>query len=369
MTQGRLLVGGNYAHSGSSSTYVTLGRLPEWPEAAAAERVLTCSHPALPSAVPSPLYGAVERHGRRSGGLAGTFTPKANLSEIVIFVPVSPASLASVRVPGLTAEFAEAVLQGFQKLAPSPMLASLGAGRLDIHPAWWHEIDSGAYGFHDLPARLVGVLSMPPEASGEDVWNCWRVQNEALELAPVLSWLSSTLVHWPERALFGPGASPSALAALEGSLGFPLPELLRRLLLCVNGGRFGDQQPASASPPPRFRLLATEEIAPAYFRLGAAQRRHTDAPLSTSRIPLFFLRDGTLVRWPFLPIARDLDTDALLVLEVLPVPYRNAIQLATPGNAWIEWPVLHRRFVDFLEAFLTKDFDPGASSSSGVESQ
>ena len=171
----------------------------------------------------------------------------------------------------------------------------------------------------------------------------------------MLTWLSTTHVRWPEAALFRPGASSAALATLEARLGFPLPELVRRLLLCVDGGGFADDDTtrANRNECPRHRLLSAEQIAPAYFALAAAQYPHYDVPLSTPEHPLFRPGDGgMLVPWPFLPVAEDLDSDLLIVLEVLPTPYSNRIQLAAPQTAWPEWPVLHRRFVDFVADFV-----------------
>lgn len=353
----KLLAGGDYARSGSSTTYVTLGHLPDWP-VAAPERVLTWSQCAPPSILTAPAYGAVERHGRRSGGLGATFTPVPGSSEIVVSVPIALPSSRSARVPGLVPEFAEAVIQGFQKFSPSSLLAGLGAGRLEVHPAWWHEIDSEASGFVELAANLIGVLRLPVEASGEEVWACWRDQKEAAEFAPMLGWLRSTLERRPEVAHFRPAALPTEIAALEASLGFPLPELLRRTLLCVNGGMFAGQPPATdtSCQRPRYALLSVEEIESAYFNLAAAQHPFSDAT-STSEPgrPLFRLTDDTLVLWPFVPIARDLDNDSLLVLEVLPVPYSNRIQLAVPGLNWTDWPVLYRRYLEFIENFLGGD--------------
>lgn len=76
-----------------------------------------------------------------------------------------------------------------------------------------------------------------------------------------------------------------------------------------------------------------------------------------------------LVPWPFLPVAEGLDSDSLIVLEVLPTPYSNRIQLAAPQTAWPEWPVLHRRFVDFVADFVETGSRRLIASRPGPEDQ
>lgn len=346
---GRLLLGGNFAHTGSSSTYVTLSRVPEW-DAPPPELELTWSQPALPTVFAGPRYGAVERHGRRSGRLAASFTPVTGSSEVIVSICISSPASGSVHVPGLVPEFAEAVLRGFKALSRSPLLARLGAGRLEIAPTWWHAIDSSASGFFDLAANLVGVLCAPAGASAEEVWAIWRDQRETLELAPLLAWLAGARERTPLMAAFHPGAPSSEIAALEAKLGLTLPDVLRETLGCVDGGRFaGPWTAADQSATSRYTLLRVEAIASTYLALAASQ---IEAPLSKPDRPLFRLLNGAFVSWPFVPIAQDVDTGSLLVLEVLPAPYSNRVQLADARVRWADWPVLYPRYVDFIGDLL-----------------
>ena len=346
---GSLLVGGNFAHTGSSSTYVTLGRVPEW-DAPSPELELTWSQPALPTVFAGPRYGAVERHGRRSGGLAASFIPVTGSSEVIVSIGISSPVSGSVHVPGLVPEFAEAVLRGFKALSRSPLLARLGAGRLEIAPTWWHAIDSSTSGFCDLAATLVGVLYAPAEASAEEVWAIWRDQRETLELAPLLAWLAVARERIPLMAAFHPGALPLEIAALEAKLGLTLPDVFRETLGCVDGGRFaGPWTAANQSAISRYTLLRVEDIASTYLALAASQM---EASLSKPDRPLFRLLNGAFVSWPFVPIAQDIDTGSLLVLEVLPAPYSNRVQLADAHVRWADWPVLYPRYVDFIGDLL-----------------
>jgi len=164
------------------------------------------------------------------------------------------------------------------------------------------------------------------------------------------AWFADARERTPLMAAFHPGALSSEIVALEAKLGLTPPDVLRETLGCVDGAKFAGAWTASdQSATSRYTLLRVEANASTDLALAASQ---IQASLSKPAHPLFRLLNGAFVSWPFVPIAQDVDTGLLLVLEVLPAPYSNCVQLADERVRWVDWPVLYPRYVGFIGDLL-----------------
>ena len=352
-----LVVGLKGAYAGSSRTVVHLCEVrDEW--RIQATEVLELRLPAVPLRTPTgPLQTSLHREGRGAGRLGARFTPVPDAEELVVRVAVGQSKSPSVfGTVGLTKEEARAVLDELALQDGSAAWRALGPGRLEVMWASCHPIDGSTSGLQRLAALIVPLLALPVDASEDDVTTAWRVHVESLRLARAMTWMKTSLAEHPARGMCRAGASAAELDRLETSLGFPLPAGARLVLEIANGGAFVDDRASvdedDGTHANCCHLLSTDEIEQATFDLIAVNDASTEVERWDGRRPIhprLRRRDGSLVPWPYLPIARTSEGGDLVVLE--------GADGGRVLDAWHEvgpaqWGVICERYVDFIEGFV-----------------
>ena len=232
-----------------------------------------------------------------------------------------------------------------------------------------HPIDGSVSGMRRLAGLLVPLLALPVDAGEDDVTTAWHHHVESARLSRVMKWLGASRADPVERGVFRPGAPLAALDRLETLLGITLPAAVRFVLERVDGGSFDDDRPP-ADPTVRFtccHLLSTEEIEAASFDLIALNDASTQVERWEGKRPVHpRLRraDGTLVPWPYLPIAGTSEGDVLVVELVGPGRVLDAWHEVGPSS----WGVVCERYVDFVEQFFHEGgcIETGGPSSNGA---
>ena len=356
----RLLIGLNAAHSGSSTTYVRLGCVLERAAFDSAEK-LVFSQPACPPAGAALREATIEQQGRGAGLLGARFTPDPSSRELFFSVAVGTTRGKGAQTAGLARMDAQAVFEGLREVARASSVAEFGAGRLEVHWAMTHAVDSSAYGFRELAGRLVAIMALPAGAPADAVWQAWRRQAESARLGRVLDYLEALQLQRPDSCDFRPGATEAELARVEERLGLRLPETLRATLQCVNGGAFvGDGQPhAYGNGEPGSRaaceLLSAGQIERAYFDLIAIKESHIELDgweHGRPDRPRLRLPGGSNAVCPSCPAPRPVVGGELLVLEVLDGNRSNRVHDAFHETSPREWGVLYDRYIDFIEDYV-----------------
>ena len=353
-----LVIGRRAAHSGSSTTIAYLGEVrDEW--RTAATDVLEVTLPAAPPPrLPGgPLQASLHREGRGAGRLGARFTPVPDARALVLRVAVgqseSPLVYGAV---GLTNAEARVVLDELASQDGSTAFRALGPGRLEVLWATSHPIDGSSSGFQRLAGLLVPLLTLPVDATENDVSTAWGDHLESGRLSRALKWLRTALAKHPERGVFRSGASAAELDRLEASLGVALPAAVRLVLEEVNGGSFVDDRAPLQEDDSDARvacdLLGVAEIETAAFDLIAVNDASTAVERWDGKRPVHpRLRrlDGSLVPWPYLPIARTTKGGDLIVLELT---NGGRVLDARHEVGPSAWGMVCARYVDFVETFL-----------------
>lgn len=172
-----MLVGLDAARSGSSSTYVYLGSIPD-EIFYSAEDMLYWSRPALSAPRTNALAAAIERHGRITGCAGVHFTPNSISGLLRLEIAIATSPPIKARVPGLPPWAAQALLAGIRRTDRLSTMAALGPGLLRVQWGWWHDIDSSEWAFSDLGERLLPLLLLPGTANHDDVTRAWVTQQD-----------------------------------------------------------------------------------------------------------------------------------------------------------------------------------------------
>lgn len=175
-----MLVGLDAARSGSSSTYVYLGGIPDG-ISYSAEDTLYWSRPAVTALRTDELHAAIERHGRLTGCVGIHFTPDATSGSLRVEIAVTSVPSNEARVPGLPPWAAQGLLAGIRRTELST-IAALGPGLLRVQWGWWHQVDSSEWAFSELGERLLPLLLLPRTANQDDVTRAWVTQREERDL-------------------------------------------------------------------------------------------------------------------------------------------------------------------------------------------
>ena len=352
-----LLIGFRGAFSGSSTTYAHLGEVrDDWATPAASFLELRFAATRSGRAPSGPLQASLRRQGRNTGLVGARFTPDDASSDIVVRVAVGQAPPALDTV-GLSPVDAQAVLDGIAAEATGAPFRALGPGRLEVLWAASHPIDSSSSGFKRLAGRLVPLLALPVDAGEEDVYSAWRHQEESVEIARMGAWLTGSLAGHPERGLFRPGATEAELEDLETTLGLELPEPIRGLLRYANGGSFVDDRPRDEDGEPvsagtSCDLLSTGEMRDALADLVASNDAATQVDRWEGKRPVrprLRQADGSLVPWPYLPIARTSEGGEFLVLELAGA---GRVLDAWHATAPRQWRMVYESAFDFIQDYL-----------------
>ncbi len=170
-----MLVGLDAARSGSSSTFVYLGGIPEG-ISYSPEDTLCWSRPAWTPLRTDELHAAIERHGRLTGCAGIHFTPNATSGSLRVEIAVASVPSNAARVPGLPPWAAQGLLAGIRRTEHLGTIAALGPGLLRVQWGWWHQVDSSEWAFSELGERLLPLLLLPRTASQDDVTRAWVTQ-------------------------------------------------------------------------------------------------------------------------------------------------------------------------------------------------
>ena len=353
-----VLIGVNGAFSGSSSTYAHLGEVrDEWRSRSTdfVRLILPAMRPA-PSGRSAAGVAAASRarcgHSRRSlhpGGRVECGRGRVWFGE-------------SGRKPnpyalGLEQADAQGVLDEIVTQSRGVAFVELGPGRLDVAWTARHPVDGSRHGFQRLMALLVPLLTLPVRATEDAIRIAWRRQQESVRISQLGASLRLALSGHPERGVCRPGASEGQLDALEATLGLTLPDPVRRLLQEVDGASTVDTRPTPEEDGPgphcvHCDLLSTDEMGAAFFDLISVHDSSIEVEGWEGRRPLnprLRLADGTLVAWPYLPIAQTSEGRELLVLEL---SGQGRVLDAFHEHGPSQWRPLYERYVDFIDAYL-----------------
>ena len=356
-----VLVGINGGFSGSASTYAHLAEVrEEWRSLSTDFLRLSLPAVAGPHCPAGPLQATLRRVGRDAGLLGARFTPEPASNLIEIRVPFGP--FGSEPDPfslGLERDDAQAVLDEIVNQSRGVAFIELGPGRLDVAWAARHPIDGSRRSFERLIASLVPLLTLPAGAREDQILMAWRRQQESVRTAQLGGALRQALSGHPERGICRPGASDGRLNALETALGLTLPDPVRRLLREVDGASISDARPApeAAGPGPRCvpcDLLSADQIGAAFADLLSMHASSVEADGwdgSRPVNPRLRLADGTVVSWPYLPIAQPREGGGWLVLELSGA---GRVLDACHAHGPLQWRPLYERYVDFIDDYLAR---------------